>query len=69
MRLCFKLHHLSLKSYLQLVGTALILLVKSHLAGQIRNVEGATKKVRITGRYTARNDVNCIADRSQRHVW
>lgn len=31
--------------HLQLVGTALILLVKSHLVGQIRNVEAATKKV------------------------
>lgn len=27
------------------MGTALILLVKSHLVGQIRNVEAATKKV------------------------
>ncbi|KAF8592645.1 DNase I-like protein [Ramaria rubella] len=33
----------------QLVGTALILLVKSQLAGQIRNVEGATKKTGLRG--------------------
>ncbi|KAF8528795.1 phosphatidylinositol phosphate phosphatase [Hysterangium stoloniferum] len=33
----------------QLVGTALILLVKSKLVGQIRNVEGATKKTGLRG--------------------
>jgi hypothetical protein len=34
-----------LKSSLQLVGTALLVIVRSDLTGVIRNVEGATRKV------------------------
>ncbi|KAF8504208.1 DNase I-like protein [Gautieria morchelliformis] len=47
-RLDKKVDYVVLRSE-QLVGTALILLVKSHLVGQIRNVEAATKKTGLRG--------------------